>query len=138
MNQTNGAPSPSSACELSAGLFMRGLTNLKGILTKGEAHAAATGRGEAALLDAKLATDMNDLRTQVHWAIEGAKLAIARLLGVAAPVPSANDASSLAELKQRIDAAIAHLGALAPRDLEAGLERVIEMHHRGASKQFNG
>ena len=88
--------------DASAGLFVRGLTNLKTQLTKAEAHAAANGSGEAALLDAKLAAEggvggvasdaPRDLHTytlaaQVHWAAEGAKLAIARLLG-AAPVPA--------------------------------------------------
>jgi hypothetical protein len=38
--------------DLSAGLFVRGLTNLKAQLTKAEAHAAASGSGETVLLDA--------------------------------------------------------------------------------------
>jgi hypothetical protein len=129
---------PLSAYDLSAGLFVRGLANLKRMLTKAEAHVAASGSGDAALIDAQLAADMNNLGVQVHWATEGAKLAIARLLGVAAAVPSENDAKSLADLKQRIDTTITYLSALAPRDLEAGLERVIEMQHRGTSKQFSG
>jgi hypothetical protein len=124
--------------DVSAGLFVRGLANLKTMLTKAEAHAAASGSGDAALIDAQLAADMNSLGVQVHWATEGAKLAIARLLGLAAAVPSENDAKSFADLKQRIDTAITYLSALAPHDLEAGLERVIEMQHRGASKQFSG
>jgi hypothetical protein len=60
------------------------------------------------------------------------------LLGVAAPPASASDVGSFAELKQRIDAAIAHLGAVEPRDLQAGLARRIELQHRGGSKQFTG
>ena len=108
------------------------------MLTKAEAHAAASGSGDSALIAAQLAADMNNLGVQVHWATEGANLAMARLLGVAPPVPSANDAKSLADLKQRIDTTITHLSALSPRDLEAGLERVIEIQHRGASKQWSG
>ena len=138
MNQANHAASSLRAFDLSAGLFVRGLANLKGMLTKAEAHAAATGRGDAALIDAQLAADMNNLGVQVHWATEGAKLAIARLLGVAAPAPSANDARSLADLKQRVDATITYLSALEPLELEAGLDRVIEMQHRGASKRYRG
>jgi hypothetical protein len=127
-----------SAYDLSAGLFVRGLANLKGMLTKGEAHAAVSGSGDAALIGAQLAADMNNLGVQVHWAAEGAKLAVARLLGAAAAAPSANDAGTLAELNQRIDGAITYLSAVAPRDLEAGLDRVIEIQHRGGSKQFTG
>ncbi|QAT83366.1 hypothetical protein EJ065_1768 [Corallococcus coralloides] len=44
-----------NAYELSAGLFVRGLTHLKTQLMKAEAHAAASVSGEAALLDAQLA-----------------------------------------------------------------------------------
>jgi hypothetical protein len=112
---------PLNAYELSAGVFVRGLTNLKMQLTKAEAHAAARGSGEAALLGAQLAEEVrgvagdtqNDLHmytlaAQVHWAAEGAKLAIVRLLG-APPVPAANDAKSFADLHRRLDATIAYL-----------------------------
>ncbi len=126
-----------TAHELSAGLFARGLTGLKTVLSKGEAHAAANGRPPAALLDAQLATDMNNLAVQIHWAAEGAKLAIARLLGKA-PAVSPNDAQSFADFQQRIETTIAYLSSLAAHDLEAGLDRVIEIEHRGGSKKFSG
>lgn len=132
-----------NAYTLSAGLFVRGLTNLKTQLTKAEDHAAASGSGEAALLTAQLATDgiasdapadlhMYTLAAHVHWAAEGARLAITRLLG-APSVPTANDATSFAELHQRLDATMAYLRAITPSDLEAGLERVIE-HPRGSMR----
>jgi hypothetical protein len=126
-----------TAYDLSAGLFVRGLANLKRTLTKGEAHAAASGMAPADLLHAQLASDMNSLTVQVHWAAEGAKLAIARLVGVA-PRVSANDATSFADLQRRIDTTIAYLSALAPLTLEPGLERVIEIEHRGGSRTFTG
>src|SRR5690348_6921479 len=92
---TEGRWPMTDAYELSAGLFVRGLTNLKSQSRKAEDHAAATGSGEAALLGAQLAAAgrvrgiANDAPTdlhlytfadQVHWAAEGARLAIARLL----------------------------------------------------------
>jgi uncharacterized protein len=138
--------------DLSAGLFVRGLTNLKTQLTKAEAHAAASGSGEAALLDAQLAAEgrvpgfasnapvdlhMYTLAVQVHWAAEGAKLAIARLLG-APPVPAANDETSFADLHQRLDATIAYLREIAPSELEAGLDRAIVIEHRRGSMSFSG
>jgi len=126
-----------SAYDLSAGMFARGLTGLKTVLAKGEAHAAASGKPTGELIDARLATDMNNLAVQVHWATEGAKLATARLLG-AAPTVSPNDAKTFADFQQRIDATIAYLSSLAPKDLEAGLDRVIELEHRGGSKKFTG
>ena len=141
-----------NAYDLSAGLFVRGLTNLKTQLTKAEDHVAASGIGEAALLDAQLAAEgrvrgvasdarfdlhMYTLAAQVHWAAEGAKLAIARLLG-AAPVPAANDAKSFADLHQRLDATIAYLREIAPSDLEAGLERAIVIELRRGSMGSSG
>jgi hypothetical protein len=138
--------------DLSAAVFVRGLTNLKTQLTKAEAHAAASGSGEAALLDAQLGGEgqvrgvasgsphdlhMYTLALQAHWAAEGAKLAIARLLG-APPVPAANDEKSFADLHQRLDATIAYLREIAPSDLEAGLDRTIVIEHRGGSMSFSG
>ena len=141
-----------SAYDLSAGVFVRGLTNLKTQLMKAEDHAAANGSGEAALLEARLAaegrvlgvasdapTDLHryTLAAQVHWAAEGAKLAIAHLLG-APPAPAANDAKSFADLHQRLDATIAYLRATAPNDLEAGLDRTIVIEHRRGSMRSSG
>jgi len=141
-----------NAYDLSAGLFVRGLTNLKMQLTKAEDHAAASGIGEAALLDARLAAEgsvrgaaivaptdlhMYTLAAQVHWAAEGAKLAIAQLMG-ASRVPAANDAKSFADLYQRLDATIAYLREIAPSDLEAGLDRAIVVEHRRGSMRASG
>ncbi len=141
-----------NAYDLSAGLFVRGLTNLKAQLTKAEDHAAARGIGEAALLDASLAAEgrvrgvasaaptdlhMYTLAAQVHWAAEGAKLAIAKLLGAPA-VPAANDAMSFADLHRRLDATIAYLREIAPIELETGLDRVIVVEHRRGSMRSSG
>ncbi|MFY1824520.1 DUF1993 family protein [Myxococcus fulvus] len=138
--------------ELSAGVFVRGLANLKTLLTKAEAHAAASGGGDAALLDARLAREgpmfdvtsaapgdlhMYTLAAQVHWAAEGARLAIARLLGESR-MPAANDARSFAELHQRLDATMAYLRDLSPSDLEAGLEREVVIEHRRGSVRSSG
>jgi len=140
-----------NAYDLSAGLFVRGLTNLKTLLTKAEAHGAASGSDETALLEAQLdaearargvVSDARDLHmytlaAQVHWAAEGAKLAIARLLDAPA-VPAANGAKSFADLHQRLDATIAYLREIAPSDLEAGLERTIVIEHPRGSTRSSG
>jgi hypothetical protein len=136
-----------SVYDLSASVFVRGLTNLKALLTKAEAHAAASGSGEAALLNARIAPEsdghsdydlhMFTLAAQVHWAAESAKLTIARLLG-APPAPAAIDEKSFADLHRRLDATIAYLRELAPNDLEAGLDRTIEIENRRGSMRFSG
>ncbi|MDB4915111.1 MAG: hypothetical protein JWM95_2755 [Gemmatimonadetes bacterium] len=141
-----------SAHDLSAGLFVRGLTNLKSELSKAEDHAASSGIGEAALLEARLAVEggvregasippndlhMYTLAAQIHWAAEGARLAVDRLLG-ATREPTANNAKSFADLHQHIDATIAHLRGIAPADLEAGLDRTIVLEHRRGSMSATG
>ena len=141
-----------SAYDLSAGLFVRGLTNLNVQLTKAEDHVAAGGIGEAALLDATLAgessvrgiasdtpTDLHryTLAAHVHWAAEGARLAIARLQG-APSVPAANNATSFADLHQHLDATIAYLREIPSGDLEAGLDRTIVIEHRRGAMRASG
>lgn len=140
------------ANDLSIGMFVRGLTNMKSQLTKAEDHAVSSGSGEAALLSASLGaegsvrgvanaagTDLHlySLASHVHWASEGARLAIANLLGTPRK-PVQNDAKSFADLHQRIDETIAFLREIAPRDLEAGLDREIVIEHRRGSTRSIG
>lgn len=123
--------------DLSVGVYVRGLTSLKGILAKAETHAASNGIEAAELLATKLTNDMYDLAAQIHWASEGAKLAVSRLLGIeATPVTEAK--RSFAELTRQIDATVVHLRAVDPDALEAGLERTIEISHRGATRTYRG
>jgi hypothetical protein len=137
--------------DLSAGLFIRGLTNLKAQLTKAEAHAAALGSGEEVLLGARLSVDAREpdaryppadvhlytLADQVHWAAEGARLAITRLVG-AQPERRAKDAKSFADLQMKVDETIAYLREVVPSDLEAGLERTIIVEHPRGSIRAGG
>jgi hypothetical protein len=123
--------------DVSVAVFVRGLTNLKGLLTKGEAYASANGREPASLLNAQLADRMYTLAVQVYWAAEGAKLGVDRLIGVASP-PVTEEAKTFAELDERIDAAIAYLGAIDPDALESGLDRTITIPHRGGVMEFRG
>jgi hypothetical protein len=118
------------AFEVSAAVFVRGLTNLKTILTKGEAHGAKV---TASLIDG-----MQDLAAQVHWASEGSKLALDRVLGVAqGPAPAAS-ATTFADLHASVDRAIAYLGAVDPAALDACLDRALELPWRGRVKSFRG
>jgi uncharacterized protein len=130
---------PLNAHEASVRVFVRGLTSLKVLLTKGEAHATATGFAPAELLGAELAPGMYGLAEQVHWAAQGAQIAVNRRIGatVAPPVP-ADQAKSFAELHRRADAALTVLGTVDGAALEVGLARTIEIAHRGSSTQYTG
>jgi hypothetical protein len=130
---------PSNAHDLSVAMFVRGLSNLRSSLTKGELHCSTSGMAEVDLVDARLAPGMHSLGVQVHWAAEGARLAVDRLLGVAAAPPAAAaEEKTFADLYRRIDATIAYLGAVDRAGLEAGLERTIVIEHRGGSMTFVG
>jgi hypothetical protein len=117
--------------DVSAGVFVRGLTNLKTVLTKGEAHGAK--------LTASLVEGMQDLAAQVHWASEGSKLALERVVAVSlAPAPAPTSATTFADLQASIDGAISYLEAIDPAALEAGFDRTIELPLRGRTKSYRG
>ena len=118
------------AFDVSAAVFVRGLTNLKAILTKGEAHGAK--------VTASLVEGMQDLAAQVHWASEGSKLALDKVLGVAQAAPAAPSATTFADLDARIDSAISYLQAIDPAALEAALDGAIELPMRGRTRSFRG
>ncbi|MGE0161304.1 MAG: DUF1993 family protein [Dehalococcoidia bacterium] len=141
-----------NAYDQSVGLFIRGLTNLGRQLAKAEEHAAASDSNEAAFLGARIAASprgpndasfaprdvhLYSLADQVHWAAEGARLAVAHLLGARA-VPEASDARSFATLHRRIDATISYLREVAPGEIEAGLERTIVIEHPRGSISATG
>jgi hypothetical protein len=126
-----------NARDLSVAVFVRGLTNLKSSLVKGEAYCSASGVDPAELIDAQLAPGMHNLAAQAHWAAEGARLAVDRLVGRASAAPAA-DAKSFAEIHHRIDATVAYLDTVKLEELEAGLDRRIEIEHRGGSMRFVG
>jgi hypothetical protein len=141
-----------NAYDLSAEVFVRGLTNLRAQLVKAEAATTARGGGEAALLAARPAQDGHDedvansvtydlhaytLAAHVHWAAEGSRAAIARLLGSRSE-PAASNARSLSDLYDRIDTTILYLQTIAPNDLEAGLGRTIVFEHRRGCVSSDG
>ena len=47
-------------------------------------------------------------------------------------------AKTFEELHRRVDAALAHLGAVQSEATEAGLARTIEVAHRGVSTRYTG
>ena len=118
------------AIDVSAAVFVRGLTNLKTILTKAEAHGMN--------VSASLVDGMQDLAAQVHWAGEGSVLALNRVLGVSPSPAAPPSAKTFAELRASVDRAIAALRAVDPGVLEASLERTVELPWRGGTKAFRG
>lgn len=98
-----------SIYDASAPIFVAGLTNMQAWLDK----ALAEGKAEAALLEAKLASDMRPLPAQFQMASDSAKGAVARLAGIEPPsLPDTE--TSFAELKARCQATINFIQSVDP------------------------
>lgn len=100
--------------------FIAMLGNIKGLLDK----AAASGKDETALIEARLAPDMFALARQVQMVSDGSKGCAARLTQSEAPA-MADTETTFAELKERCDKTIAYLKSVDPAAFEAGGTREI-------------
>lgn len=113
------------------------LGNLSTMLDKGGAQAASRGFDAAVLLQSRLAPDMFPLVRQVQIAADAAKLAVARLTGVAPP-KNPDDETSVEQLRARIESTRAFIRGV-PRDAFDGAEtRRVEVPTRTASYAFDG
>ncbi len=120
--------------DLTVPVFTRGLTNLSNLLDKARAHA---GDNAEALLATRLIDDMHPLAKQVQIACDGAKLCVARLSGVEAPVMEDTE-TTIDELKARIRATLAWL-ATVPRETIDGQEgKHVVLKFPGGEWPFKG
>ena len=74
-----------SMSQASLPVFLRALTNLRGVLQKGEAFAADKGIEPSVLLNSRLIADMFPLTKQVQIATDMAVRGSARLAGTEPP-----------------------------------------------------
>lgn len=88
--------------------LVRALTQLRHVLRKGAAHAAAQGWDPAVLLQMRLAPDMFPLVRQVQIATDIAKAAVGRLCGAEVP-RFEDDETRFDELDARIGRVLALL-----------------------------
>ncbi|MEO8345269.1 MAG: DUF1993 family protein, partial [Betaproteobacteria bacterium] len=80
-----------SMYQASAPVFAKGLTNLKAILEKAAAHAAARKIDETVFVTARLSPDMLPLSKQVQIASDFARGTTARLAGSEPPAMEDNE-----------------------------------------------
>src|SRR4051812_35082131 len=114
-------------------VFVNSLTNMRAWLDKGAAE-----KGEAALLEARLAPDMRPLPAQYQMASDSAKNAIARLTGTEAPsMPDTEQ--SFAALRDRCDKTIAYLNGFDANGLKGSEQReVVLKFPNGQGYRFGG
>jgi hypothetical protein len=118
-------------------VFVRGLRVLDGLLDKAEAHEAKAGLAPGALIDARLAPDMQTLGNQVQRASDTSKFSAERLTGLRSPALPDTE-TSYAELKARIAATIEFLQTVTPADLVGSEERGIPLKLGQTGTTLNG
>jgi len=126
-----------SIYQISVPVFVRALTNLKGILVKGAAHAQAKKIDEAALLQARLFPDMFPFVSQVHVATDMARAGAARLSG-AEPPKFEDKETTFAELIDRVERTIAYVQSVPAAQFEGAATRTITRPVRGQPHAFTG
>jgi hypothetical protein len=126
-----------SMYQASVPVLMHGLTNLKMILDKAEAHAAARQIDPSVLTSSRLYPDMLPLARQVHIATDIAKGCAARLAGVDAPKYDDVEVT-FDELSERIDKTIAYLKEFEVAQIDGSEERPITLKMRSGPIDFTG
>ena len=127
---------PLSMYQASVPVFVRGLSNLRGILAKAVAHAQTRKIQESVFFSARLYPDMFPLSRQVQIASDHAK-GVARLAGMEPPSYEDNE-QTFAELASRIDRTIAFLGTLKPEQVDGSEERMVSRKLGGKMMTFKG
>ena len=102
-----------SMFQASVPVFIKAMNNLKVVLDKGAAHAAANKIDPTVLLNSRLFPDMFPLVRQVQIASDNAKGGGARLAGMTPPKYE-DDEASFPELNARIEKTVAFLQTLTP------------------------
>ena len=126
-----------SMYQASVPAFTRMLANLRSILEKGAAHAAAKKFDAAVLVNARLAPDMFALARQVQIASDMAKGCASRLAGAEVPKYDDNEAT-IPELLARIDKTLAHLKGFRPAQIDGSEDREIVLPLRTGERRFKG
>jgi hypothetical protein len=116
--------------QVSALVFIRGLTGLKGVLAKAAAHVEAKNLDPNALLQARLYPDMFPLIRQVQIAADFAKGAVGRAAGDDFPIFEDTE-TSFAELIERVEKTIAYLNSIDASRVDGQEDRDITLVRRG-------
>jgi len=126
-----------SMYQASLPVMIRGLTNLKAILGKAEAHAAAKQIEPTVFTNARLAPDMLPLVRQIYIVSDTAKGCAARLAGVEPP-KFEDVEQTFEELQSRIQKTIDYLKEFNAAQIEGSESRAITLKMRSGPLEFTG
>ena len=118
-------------------IFVRMLTNATAWLDKAEAHASAKKFDTSVYLSTRLAPDMLPFTKQIQIACDTVKFCVARLAGVEAPKFEDNE-TTLAELRERINATIAYAKSVPAAQIDGSEEKDITIPRRDGSVVMKG
>ncbi|MCM5552660.1 DUF1993 family protein [Pleomorphomonas sp. NRK KF1] len=120
---------------ISAPIFTARLKSLVHVLKIGEVEGPARGLTEDAILGARLAPDMFDLKRQVQIATDHAKGAMARLAGL--DIPSFPDTEqTFAELYVRIDKILAFVASVPAAAVNGREETIVTLKLRNETMEL--
>jgi hypothetical protein len=119
--------------DASSPVFIRGLKALSALLDK----ALEQGFDETALMEARLAPDMNPFPAQVRTAAFSARGCVARLAGQDWPKTEDTEAS-FAELQTTIALSIAYIESVPREAFEGAEERDVVLKFPGGQFDFKG
>lgn len=126
-----------SMSQVSVPVFQRMLTNMKGLLEKGVAHAEAHDIKPEVLPAARLYPNMLPLTRNVQIACDTAKFAVSRLSGVDAPSHDDSEAT-MAELIARIDATLAYIASVDVTAIDGTEDKPVTLKLPSGEMHFKG
>jgi hypothetical protein len=126
-----------SMYQASVPAFARGLTGLKHILQKAQAHAAAKKIDESVLIGLRLYPDMFPLNRQVFIATDFARGTVARLAGTEPPKWEDTE-TTFDPLIARVDRAIEAVQSFTPAQIDGSESRPVTRPVRGEPRTFTG
>ena len=126
-----------SVYQVSIPVFIHGLNNLSGILTKALSFAESKKIEPSILVNARLAPDMFPLSRQIQIATDVVKGGAARLAGI--EIPSYEDTeTTFEELQARIAKTITFLESIKAEQVDGSEERQINLKVGGNELNFTG
>ena len=126
---------PTELYDLTIPVYTRGLGSLSHLLEQGRAHVG--DEGAAALLGKRLAEDMHPLSKQIQIACDSAKLCVARLSGIDAPVLE-DTGTTVAELQARIQTTLAYLASVPRSAIDGQESKQVVLKFPGGEMPFEG
>lgn len=126
---------PLSLYDITIPVFIRGLTNLSVILSKGSTFADTQNLPAAHLLEARLIEDMAALPFQIQRASDTAKGSASRVAGVE-PVAMPDDETTFEELQARIQKTIDFLKTVPEDSMDGKEEKEIVLKMKAVEGKF--